>query len=128
MCPEEEQPATGVETGVPKMALLEGNSLASWKPGKGRHSTFITGVVIAGTGQWQKVYRLKGELCTLGLRSWSGLVHPPRFLHMQWQVSLVALVPSSLAAVFPGGQHSGGGCDHLSPAPSGAAQFYVEVW
>lgn len=77
----------------------------------------------------EEVYRLKGELHSFALRSWSGLVHPDFYMfYMCSGRSLIAPVPSSLAAVFPGGQHSGGGCDPLSPAPSGAAQFYVEVW
>lgn len=70
-----------METAVPKVALLEGLiAMIPGSLGKAVISTFITGVVIAGTGQWQKVYRLKGELHSFGLRSWSGLVHPDFYM------------------------------------------------
>lgn len=81
MRPEAEQQATGEETAVPKVALLDGViAMLPGSPEKAVVSTSVTGVVIAGTGQWQEVYRLKGELHSFGLRSWSGLVHPDFYM------------------------------------------------
>ena len=102
-----------MDTAFPRMPFLEVvRARTSGVPGDATAvSTLITDDLIAGTGRHRGLACPKVKFISSGLGSQSGL---ELWLHRRYVAQL---------RHRPGRWHSGGSCDHPSPAPSRVGQF-----